>query len=181
VQILWINMTTAVLLGLMLAFEPGEKDTMSYPPRHPDSPILSGVVITRILLVSVLMLAAVFSIFTWQQAGGYPLEEARTVAVNLFVMIGLTFLFNCRSLTKSMFRIGIFSNPWVLVGSGIMIVLQLLYTYAPFMNKIFQSAPISGRDWLIIIVIALAVYGIIGLEKWLRQRVYVREGNKYAA
>ncbi|KAF0157398.1 MAG: Ca2+-transporting ATPase [Syntrophaceae bacterium] len=181
VQILWINMTTAVLLGLMLAFEPGDKDTMSYPPRHPDSPILSGVVIMRILLVSALMLAAVFSIFTWQQASGYPLEEARTVAVNLFVMIGLTFLFNCRSLTKSMFRIGIFSNPWVLVGSGIMIVFQLLYTYAPFMNKIFQSAPISGRDWVIIIVIALAVYGIIGLEKWLRQRIFIRQGKKHAA
>jgi magnesium-transporting ATPase (P-type) len=80
-----------------------------------------------------------------------------------------------------MFRIGIFSNPWVLVGSGIMIVLQLLYTYAPFMNKIFQSAPIAGRDWVIIVVIALAVYGIIGVEKWLRQRIYVRAGNKHAA
>ena len=118
VQILWINMTTAVLLGLMLAFEPGETDTMSYPPRKPESPILSGILITRILFVSMLMLAAVFSIFTWQKANGYPVEEARTVAVNLFVMIELTYLFNCRSLTKSMFRIGLFTNPWVLVGSG---------------------------------------------------------------
>ena len=99
VQILWINMTTAVLLGLMLAFEPGEKDVMSYPPRKPDSPILSGILIGRILLVSFLMLAAVFSIFAWQKSIGYPVEVARTVAVNLFVMIELTYLFNCRSLT----------------------------------------------------------------------------------
>ncbi len=168
VQILWINMTTAVLLGLMLAFEPGETDTMHYPPRKPDSPILSGILIMRILLVSALMLAAVFSIFMWQKASGYPIDEARTVAVNLFVMIELTYLFNCRSLTKSMFRIGLLSNPSVLVGSGMMIVLQLLFTYTPFMNKIFQSAPITARDWLLIIVIAVGVYALIGLEKWLR-------------
>ena len=172
VQILWINMTTAVLLGLMLAFEPGETDTMSYPPRKPESPILSGILITRILFVSTLMLAAVFSMFTWQKANGYPVEEARTVAVNLFVMIELTYLFNCRSLTKSMFRIGLFTNPWVLVGSGVMIVLQLLFTYAPFMNKVFHSAPIAANDWLLIIIIAVAVYAIIGLEKWLRLHVF---------
>jgi potassium/sodium efflux P-type ATPase len=172
VQILWINMTTAVLLGLMLAFEPGETDTMSYPPRKPESPILSGILITRILFVSTLMLAAVFSMFMWQKANGYTVEEARTVAVNLFVMIELTYLFNCRSLTKSMFRIGLFTNPWVLVGSGVMIVLQLLFTYASFMNKIFHSAPIAASDWLLIIIISVAVYTIIGLEKWLRLHVF---------
>ena len=172
VQILWINMTTAVLLGLMLAFEPGETDTMNYPPRHPDSPILSGVIIGRIILVTVLLLVAVFSIFVWQKQQGYPLEEARTVAVNVFVMVELTYLFNCRSLTKSMVRIGIFSNPWVLVGSGLTIALQLMYTYAPFMNKIFHSAPIAGKDWILIIIVALASYGIVGLEKWLRLYVF---------
>ncbi len=171
VQILWINMTTAVLLGLMLSFEPGEKDVMHYPPRKPESPILSGILIGRIALVSVLMLAAVFAIFNWQKGNGYPLAVARTVAVNLFVMIELTYLFNCRSLTRSMFKIGIFSNPWVLVGSGLMIVLQLLFTYTPVMNKVFHSAPIGANDWLLIAVIALAVYGIIGLEKWIRLHI----------
>jgi magnesium-transporting ATPase (P-type) len=174
VQILWINMTTAVLLGLMLAFEPGEKDAMDYPPRKPESPILSGVLITRILLVSLLMLASVFSVFLWQKANGYVIEEARTVAVNLFVMSELTYLFNCRSLTKSMFKIGLFSNPWVLVGSGIMIVLQIIYTYAPFMNKIFQSSPISIKDWGLIILISVAIYSVVGMEKWARLHIFNR-------
>jgi magnesium-transporting ATPase (P-type) len=172
VQILWINMTTAILLGLMLAFEPGEPDIMDYPPREPSSPILTGILILRILGVSFLMLAAVFSIFVWQKQQGYPLAEARTVAVNLFVMIELAYLFNCRSLTKSMFKIGVFSNPWVLFGSATMIILQLFYTYSPVMNRIFGSQPISGKDWLMIIAIALVVYTIIGLEKWLRLHVF---------
>ena len=181
VQILWINMTTAVFLGLMLAFEPGETDTMKYPPRHPDSPILTGVVVGRIILVSVLLLIAVFSIFAWQKASGYPLEVARTVAVNIFVMSSLAYLFNSRSLTKSMFRLGVFSNRWLLLGCGLMITLQILFTYAPFMNRLFSSAPISGRDWIVIIGVAFAVYSIIGTEKWLRQRVFVRQGKKQAA
>ncbi len=174
VQILWINMTTAVLLGLMLAFEPGEPDVMNYPPRDPKSPILNATVITRILLVTAIMLAAVFGIFVWQKQQGYSLAEARTMAVNLFVMIELTYLFNCRSLTKSMFKIGVFSNPWVLAGSAAMIVLQLLYTYTPAMNRVFQSAPISGWDWLIIIAVAVAVYIVIGAEKWLRGHAFTK-------
>ncbi|HPV49902.1 MAG TPA: cation-transporting P-type ATPase [Smithellaceae bacterium] len=172
VQILWINMTTAILLGLMLAFEPGEPDVMDYPPRAPQSPILSWTLISRICLVIALMLAAVFGIFLWQKQQGYSVEAARTVAVNLFIMIELAYLFNCRSLTKSMFTIGVFSNPWVLFGSAAMIVLQLLYTYAPFMNRIFQSEPISGRDWLLIIAVSLAVHIVIGAEKWIRHHVF---------
>jgi len=180
VQILWINMTTAVFLGLMLAFEPGETDTMKYPPRHPDSPILSGVVVGRIALVSVLLLIAVFAVFAWQKAGGYSLEVARTVAVNILVMASMAYLFNSRSLTKSMFKLGVFTNPWLLLGCGLMILLQILFTYAPFMNSLFSSAPISGRDWIIVICVSLAIYGIIGTEKWLRQRVSANQGKKGA-
>ena len=94
------------------------------------------------------------------------------VIVNAIIGIELAYLFNCRSLTKSMFKIGIFTNPWVLFGSATMIILQLFYTYSPVMNRIFGSQPISGKDWLMIIAIALVVYTIIGLEKWLRLHVF---------
>jgi cation-transporting ATPase F len=171
VQILWINMTTAILLGLMLAFEPQEADIMMRPPRDPGSPILTGVLIGRIALVSVLMLGSVFALFLWMKGNGENLTEARTVAVNLFVMIELFYLFNCRSLTRSMFSIGIFSNLWVLGGSAAMIALQMLFTYAPFMNRMFHSAPIGLRDWTAIVLISAAVYLIVGAEKWVRNRV----------
>ncbi len=170
VQILWINMTTAVLLGLMLAFEPQEKDVMERPPRDPRAPLLDKVMIGRILLVTILMLGAVFSVFLRQKGQGYPIEVARTVAVNLFVMIELFYLFNCRSLTRSAFRIGFFTNPWVLVGSAVMVVLQLLFTYTPVMNRLFQTAPVSLQDWGMILMISFGVYLIIGLEKMVRNR-----------
>jgi len=170
VQILWINMTTAVLLGLMLAFEAKEADVMMRPPREPDSPILTGVLIQRIILVSVLMLIGVFALFLLKKQAGADLAEARTVAVNLIVMIELFYLFNCRSLRHSMRSLGMFTNPWVLGGSAAMIALQLLFTYNPWMNALFHSAPLPIEDWAVIVAFSAAVSLVVGAEKWLRER-----------
>ena len=170
VQILWINMTTALLLGLMLAFETKEADVMFRPPRVPDSPILTGVLIQRIILVSFLMLGAVFALFLHKKAGGADLAEARTVAVNVIVMIELFYLFNCRSLRHSMRSLGLFSNPWVIGGSVATIALQLFYTYHPWMNTLFHSAPLAPADWAAIVAVSAAVSLVVGAEKWIRKR-----------
>jgi magnesium-transporting ATPase (P-type) len=180
VHILWINMTTAVLLGLMLAFEPGELDAMRHPPRDPDSPILTGVLLMRIILVSVLMMVAVFSVFLWQIQQGYPLEVARTTAVNLFIMIEMAYLYNCRSLTKSVLRIGLLSNPWTIVGSTAMLGIQLLFTYAPIMNRTFHTAPIAAADWVLVALVSFGVYLIVGVEKGLRYRIVLRKESREA-
>ncbi len=170
VQILWINMTTAVALGLMLAFEPKEDGIMLRPPRDPTRPLLTGELVWRILLVGTLLLAGAFGLFLWVQANGGTLEEARTVAVNVFVMVELFYLFNCRSLEHSMFQLGLFSNPWVTWGVLTMIILQLLFTYTPSMNFLFHTAPIDGETWGPIIAVGFGSYFIVGLEKWIRRR-----------
>lgn len=171
VQILWINMTTAVALGLMLAFEPKEAGIMQRSPRDPSRPLLTGELVWRILLVGALLLAGAFGMFLWVQAKGGTLEEARTVAVNVFVMVELFYLFNCRSLERSMFQLGLFSNPWVTWGVLTTIVLQLLFTYAPAMNFLFHTVPIDGETWLPIIGIGLVSYFIVEMEKWIRRHL----------
>lgn len=170
VQILWINMTTAVLLGLMLAFEPKEHDIMSRPPRDPKVPILNGTLIVRMCIVSLILLVGAFASFEWALWQQYGDAAARTVAVNVFVMVELFYLFNCRSLTKSMFDLGVFSNRWIGVGASIMIVLQLALTYVPFMNRMFHTAPIGWDAWWRILLTATAAYAIVGTEKWLRRK-----------
>lgn len=170
VQILWINMTTAVLLGLMLAFEPKEPDIMQRPPRDPKMPILTGQLIGRIFSVSLILLIGAFGSFEWALSNGASDAYARTVAVNVFVMTELLYLFNCRSLTKSMFQLGVFSNPWIGVGVASMVALQLLFTYVPLMNRMFHSAPISLHAWGLILLTAFAGYGLVEIEKWLRRR-----------
>jgi len=169
-QILWINMSTAVLLGLMLAFEPVEKGLMHRPPRPPQSPILDRPLLARIVLVSVLLLVGAYGLFLLELRQGNTLAEARTVAVNVFVVVETFYLFNCRSLTRSFVAVGLFSNPWVWVGSGIMLALQLLLTYLPAMNRIFATAPIGLAEWAAIVAWALFASLVVGAEKWWRAR-----------
>ncbi|MFA7316569.1 MAG: cation-transporting P-type ATPase [Sulfuricella sp.] len=175
VQILWINMTTAGILGLALACEPKEKGIMLRPPREPNSPILSHSVIFRITLVSFLMLGAAFWLFAWELSDGATLAEARTAAVNAFVMVELFYLFNCRSLEKSVFQLGFFSNLWVLGGVVAMFLLQVAYTYLPVMNRLFQSAPVDLTVWGRATLAGVVVFVVVEIEKsWWNKREKVR-------
>lgn len=170
VQILWINMTTAVLLGLMLAFEPKEPGIMNRPPLDPQQPLLTRELGMRIGLVGFMLLLGSFGLFAWELRQGSSVAAARTCAVNVFVFGEIFYLFNCRSLRHTMFRIGLFSNRWVLGGVCLMVLLQLLFTYLPVMHTAFGSQPIGLREWVLIISASLVVYLVIEFEKWLRAR-----------
>ena len=100
-------------------------------------------------------------------------EIARTVAVNIFVFGELFYLFDCRSLKYSMFKVGVFSNPYVWLGVIIMILLQLMFTYLPIMNRFFQSKPIGLKSWGIVLVISFVISAVIGVEKSIRCKLSV--------
>jgi len=168
VQLLWINMTTAILLGLMLAFEPKEPGIMNRPPREPNEPILTTSLVVRIIIVGTLLCVGALLFFELALQNGRTDAEARTIAVNIFVLGELFYLFNCRSLRYSMFKIGLFSNPLIWLGVSGMLALQVLYTYLPFMNVAFQSAPLTLADWGISCVPGLIIYAVIGLLKYWR-------------
>ncbi|MFZ5770432.1 MAG: cation-transporting P-type ATPase [Thermodesulfobacteriota bacterium] len=170
VQILWINMTTAGFLGLMLAFEPKEPGIMQRPPRNPATPILTRTLSFRIALVGGLLLIAAFGLFEWELATGASVVRARTVAVNVFVVIELFYLFNCRSLSKSISQLGLLTNMWAFGGAAAMLLLQILYTYLPVMNRLFQSEPIGLVAWGKIMAAGLLTYIIVEVEKKLWQR-----------
>ncbi|BBZ06535.1 putative cation-transporting ATPase F [Mycolicibacterium doricum] len=169
-QILWINMTTAVALGLMLAFEPKEAGIMTRPPRDPDQPLLTSALVGRILLVSSLLVAGSWWLFQWELTHGAEVAEARTAALNLFVVVEGFYLFSCRSLTRSAWRIGLFTNRWLIVGVGVQAMAQLAITYLPAMNLVFQTAPLDAGSWLRIFGIAVAISLVVAAEKWIRAR-----------
>nr|WP_244603748.1 cation-transporting P-type ATPase [Mycobacterium attenuatum] len=167
-QILWINMTTAIALGLMLAFEPKEAGIMTRPPRDPDQPLLTRGLVARILLVATMLVATAWWLFEWEIGKGASVEAARTAALNLFVVVEAFYLFSCRSLTHSAFRIGIFSNRWIVVGVMVQAVAQLAITYLPAMNTVFGTAPIGAPALTRIFAVATAVSLVVAVDKLLR-------------
>ncbi|HEY5953875.1 MAG TPA: cation transporting ATPase C-terminal domain-containing protein, partial [Terrimicrobiaceae bacterium] len=168
--LLWINMATAVLLGMTLAFEVKEHGLMDRPPRDPREPVLTFPLIMRTALVSLLILSGAFGLFFWERSRGASLAEARAVVVNLIVFVEIFYLINCRSLVHSARSLGFFSNRWLLAGIATMIAAQLAFTYVPAMNVAFHTGPLDAGAWLRILAVAAAASTIVAFEKWLRAR-----------
>lgn len=171
-QILWVNMVTAVTLALALAFEPPERDTMVRPPRVPGAPLLSGFLLWRTLMVSLVLVAGTFGLFAWYGDQGVEVDLARTVAVNTLVFFEIFYLFNCRRLADAAWsRTGLVGNRYVLYAVGLLLVLQLLFTYSPPMQLVFATVALGPADWLRVIAVALGVFLLVELEKaWVRRR-----------
>jgi cation-transporting P-type ATPase F len=170
-QLLWVNLVTALLLGLVLVMEPKEADIMSRPPRDPARPLLTLYLLKRTGLVTIISLVGAFGLFWWETvAQDSTIEEARTAVVNVIVMVQTCYLFNCRSRTHTMFAIGLFSNRWLLAGVAATWLAQAAFTYVPLMNHLFHTAPVRPEAWLYIAATGAATFAVIELEKWLRFR-----------
>ncbi len=170
VQILWINMITAVALGLTLAFEPTEPGTMARPPRPADRPVLTGVLLWRIGFVSALFVAAAFGMYYWAATRGLPVETARTLVVNTIVVMEIAYLFSVRvghgpSLTWR----GLLGTPAVLLGVAVVVLGQLALTYAPVMQAVFDTRPIGLADALAVLGAGILLLLVVEAEHWLRR------------
>jgi len=168
VQILWVNMITAVTLALALAFEPPEGAVMQRPPRAPREPVLSRFLIWRVVFVSAILVAGTFGLFAWERDSGADLELARTIAVNTLVMFEVFYLFNTRFLTMPVLnRQGLLGNRAALIAAALVIFFQLLFTYAAPMQLLFATRDIDLLVWLKIVLVASSVFVLVELEKWL--------------
>ena len=168
VQILWINMVTTVTLAISLAFERPESGVMSRPPHDANAPILSGFLVWRIVFVALLMMGGVFTLYLWETVQGASIELARTVVVNVLVMCGIVYLFNCRYLMASVCsRRGLLDNHYVLLAVGLLLILQLLFTYLPVMQQLFGTTALDAAAWGRIIAVSLLLFLIIELEKYI--------------
>ena len=168
VQILWINMVTTVTLAISLAFERPESGVMSRSPHDPNASILSGFLVWRIFFVALLMMGGVFTLYFWETVQGASIELARTVVVNVLVMCGIVYLFNCRYLMASVCsRRGLLDNHYVLLAVGLLLILQLLFTYLPVMQQLFGTAALDAAAWGRIIAVSLLLFLIIELEKYI--------------
>lgn len=171
VQILWINMVGAVTLALALAFEPAEAGVMERRPRNPAEPLLTPFLLWRLGFVSLISLAGSFGPFLYEAARHANPEYARTVAVNSLVVIQCFYLVNARRLTAPSLGLGfLLGNRVALLVTGILLLLQAAFTYLPFMNALFGTAPLDWQAWARIAAAAFGAFWLVEIEKWAIRR-----------
>lgn len=174
VQILWINLILTVTLGLVLAFEPPEPGVMRRPPRPAGAPLLSRFLVWRIFFVSLLFTVGALAIFFYALGSGLPVETARTMVVNVLVVFEIFYLFNVRYLHTSSFSLrGALGTPAVLAALIVVIAAQLAFTYAPVMQALFDTTPLSLLEGVAIIAAGVVMMAVLELEKFVMRRVGV--------
>ena len=169
IQILWINLITAITLGIALAFEPTEADTMRRPPRARDEPLLSGELAWHIVLVSVLFPSGVFGIFAYAMDQGHSVELARTIALNTLVVMEIFHLFFIRNIygtSLSWSAVRGTKVVWITVVS--VTIAQFAITYLPPLQALFGTVAVPFREGVIIVSIGVMLFAIIETEKRLR-------------
>ncbi|MDX5434108.1 MAG: HAD-IC family P-type ATPase, partial [Halomonas sp.] len=171
-QVLWVNMITAVTLGIALVFEHAEDNVMQRKPRDPHAPLLDLFMLWRVIFVSILLVVCVFAIFSWILYGqGGSAEQARSGAVNMLVAGEIAYLINSRYLLNNTLSLsGLFGSRPVLLAIALVVVVQLGWTYLPFMQLVFGIEGLTLSHWGAIVVASVAVYLIVEAEKWVLRR-----------
>ncbi|WP_451977253.1 HAD-IC family P-type ATPase [Azospirillum endophyticum] len=174
VQILWVNLVTAVTLGLALAFEAPEPGVMARPPRPRSEPIIGGRLVRRMAVVLALLVASSFGFFHFHRLQGDGIEEARTIAVNALVVGEIFFLLSARGLHgqgggRTMLLSGLAGSRPVWLSIALMTVLQLGFTYAPPMQTLFGTASVGGTPWAAMIAVGLGLFVLMEVEKRLQR------------
>ncbi|MBV1927925.1 MAG: cation-transporting P-type ATPase [Gammaproteobacteria bacterium] len=172
IQILWINMITAVTLGIALAFEPPEEGTMRRPPRHRNQGLLAGGLLWHIVFVSSLFLVCVFGAYEYAMMQGYSENMARTMAMNTLVALEifhLLFIRNMNTTSLSWKSIRGTRILWVLI--AVVTIGQGAITYVPWLQRVFETESVSLFDVILIVFLGVLLFMVIELEKQLRLRI----------
>jgi magnesium-transporting ATPase (P-type) len=177
VQILWVNLITAVTISFALVFEKLEKGAMSRPPRPRKAALLNGYYIFRIVYVSLIIGFSSIYVAVNLTNQGYDHSVIQTIVLNTIVFAEVFYLYNCRSERDAALAKGFFSNKVAFVVTGVLILLQLGLTYVPILHTAFGTASLDLEYWIIPIVVGLAVFIIVEIEKYFTRNT--RFGNLF--
>lgn len=178
IQILWINLVVAVALSLPLAFEKASSKSMQRDPRKKDHTILSSFLLIKTVSFAVLMALGSLGLFFWEYKretlkgalSAVAISEAQTVAVTAMMLFQVFYLFNCRSVGAVDEKVKFFSNKYLFIGVGFVLLSQIGFIYMPFMNQVFKSFPIDLESWFSLAVASSFAIPLHWVEKWIRKK-----------
>ena len=180
VQLLWLNLVTNGIQDVALAFEPGQGDELDRGPRPPDQPIFDRAMLDRIVISALVMGIASFAVFRiWlsdvgaaatNHSGNAPLDTARNATLLLMVLFENAHLANCRSENRSAFVMPLSRSPLLLAGTVTALAVHVLAMHLPPAQSLIGIAPISGRDWLALVPLAITIIPVVEIHKWRCRR-----------
>jgi len=161
VQILWLNLVTNGIQDVGLAFEPGEGDELSRPPRKPNEPVFDRLMLERVMLSAMVMGTLSFMHFYYMHETGVDIESNRNLTLLLMVLFENIMIANCKSETKSAFSINPLNNPILLFGTLGAQGIHILMMYTPvFLNQ-----------WIFLLIIACSILVVMEIYKGIRARI----------
>jgi P-type Ca2+ transporter type 2C len=170
VQILWVNLVTDGILDVTIALEPKEGDVMHEKPRHPETRIISRDMMINVLIVAIVM--AVGTLWVYLNAiGAGDVTRAQTMAFITIAMFQVFNAFNVRSRTQSIFKIGLFTNKYLIIAQVTSVFLLFLATTVPFMQTALSTTRISVNDWMMIVLVTSSILVVTELRKFIQRRV----------
>ncbi|WP_404408972.1 HAD-IC family P-type ATPase [Pseudidiomarina marina] len=173
VQLLWVNLVTAITLGLTLAFEPTEPNSMKRPPRHRSEPLLRGALVWHVVFVSILFVIALYGVFQYALNQGQSLEVARSMALNTAVVLEIFHLFFIRNIYGASLTWRALRGTRPLWTAVILIVMaQALATYVQPLQQLFGIAALDWHEVLLVLLIGVALLVTVEFEKQLRIRFF---------
>ncbi|WP_436644268.1 cation-transporting P-type ATPase [Microbaculum sp. FT89] len=175
VQILWVNLITAITLGIALAFEPTEDNTMRRLPRPRDEPLLTGALGWHIVFVSMLFLGGVFGIYAYAVDRGYSVDLARTMALNTLVVMEIFHLFFIRNIYGTSLTLkAVRATPVVWATVIAVTVAQFAITYIGPLQRVFATEAVPLTDGVLIVAMGVMLFAIVEVEKQLRLSLVAR-------
>jgi Ca2+-transporting ATPase len=177
-QLLWLNLLTDGMLGLGLGMEPADKLTMQRPPRQVREGFLTPALRRQIIWIGILIgvvALGVGYVFYDPENPGDKTWQTMIFTTLAFLQIGQALA--SRSDELSLFKLGIGSNPTLLVMVVLVIVLQLVAIYVPFFDDFFNLEPLSGPELALSAVMGSLAFLAIEFEKWLVRRRRMSKGG----
>ena len=176
IQILYVNLATDGLPALALAVDPPEPDLMRRPPRPPRQSIFTRPVLRFLGVAGVWTGLVTLGVFIWALETGRPLVEAQGLTFVTLILIELFNAFNSRSPEQSLFKVGLFSNRWLLLAIAWELTLMSVIVYTPFLQGPFHTFSLGLRDWGVVLLASASILGVVELMKFLGLRLGWRRG-----
>lgn len=175
-QLLWLNLVTQGIQDVSMGFEPGEGDELKRRPRDVQEPIFNHLMIERSIIVALWIGVLGFFLFKGLLDSGVALESSRNVLLLFIVLFVNIHMFNCRSETKSIFKIPLMQNPVLLFGVLGAFLIHVLAMYLPVGQLILKTAPVSATTWLLVAGLASTIlFWMEWHKRWWNKRQMRKE------